>query len=137
MFNDKYAHRASASKTMCSAYSRLAKSIKKKYKPKSILEIGSNDGVFIRHFMKIRNVGVEPCKNLARITNKMKIKTYDEFWTMSLSKKIVKQNKFFDIIYSANTISHIHNLYEAFKAVNNTLMIMEYLYLKIHHLQKY
>ena len=43
MFNDKYAHRASASKTMCSAYSRLAKSIKKKYKPKSILEIGSND----------------------------------------------------------------------------------------------
>ena len=51
----------------------------------------------------------------------MKIKTYDEFWTMSLSKKIVKQNKFFDIIYSANTISHIHNLYEAFKAVNNTL----------------
>ena len=121
MFNDKYAHRASASETMRSAYSKLAKSIKKKYKPKSILEIGSNDGVFIRHFMKIKSVGVEPCKNLARITNKMKIKTYDEFWTMSLSKKIVKQNKFFDIIYSANTISHIHNLYEAFKAVNNTL----------------
>ena len=121
MFNDKYAHRASASETMRSAYSKLAKSIKKKYKPKSILEIGSNDGVFIRHFMKIKSVGVEPCKNLARITNKMKIKTYDEFWTMSLSKKIVKQNKFFDIIYSANTISHIHNLYEAFEAVNNTL----------------
>ena len=75
----------------------------------------------LRHFMKIKNVGVEPCKNLAQITNKMKIKTYDEFWTMKLSKKIVKQNKFFDIIYSANTISHIHNLYEAFKAVNNTL----------------
>ena len=66
MFNDKYAHRASASETMRSAYSKLAKSIKKKYKPKSILEIGSNDGVFIRHFMKIKSVGVEPCKNLAQ-----------------------------------------------------------------------
>ena len=29
MFNDKYAHRASASETMRSAYSKLAKSIKK------------------------------------------------------------------------------------------------------------
>jgi len=121
MFNDKYAHRASASKTMRLAYSKLAKSIKKKYKPKSVLEIGSNDGVFIKHFKKITNIGVEPCKNLASITNGMKIKTYDDFWTMSLSKKIVKQNKLFDIIYSANTISHIHNLNETFKAVHNSL----------------
>jgi len=121
MFNDKYAHRASASKTMRLAYSKLAKSIKKKFKPKSILEIGSNDGVFIKHFNKINNIGVEPCKNLARITNKMKIKTYDEFWNMSLSKKIMKHNKFFDVIYSANTISHIHNLDETFQAVKNSL----------------
>ena len=121
MFNDKYAHRASASKTMRLAYSKLAKSIEKKFKPKSILEIGSNDGVFIKHFNKINNIGVEPCKNLARITNKMKIKTYDEFWNMSLSKKIMKHNKYFDVIYSANTISHIHNLDETFQAVKNSL----------------
>ena len=121
MFNDKYAHRASASKTMCLAYSKLAKTIKKKYKPKSVLEIGSNDGVFIKHFKKITNIGVEPCKNLARITNRMKIKTYDDFWTLSLSKKIVKKNNLFDVIYSANTISHIHNLNETFKAVHNSL----------------
>ena len=121
MFNDKYAHRASASKTMRLAYSKLAKSIEKKFKPKSILEIGSNDGVFIKHFNKINNIGVEPCKNLARITNKMKIKTYDEFWNMSLSKKITKHNKYFDVIYSANTISHIHNLDETFQAVKNSL----------------
>jgi SAM-dependent methyltransferase len=121
MFNDKYAHRASASKTMCLAYSKLAKSISRKYKPKSILEIGSNDGVFIKHFKRINNIGVEPCKNLARITNKMKIKTYDEFWTMKLSKKITRQNKLFDVIYSANTVSHIHDLNETFEAINNSL----------------
>ena len=55
MFNEKYAHRASASKTMSLAYSTLAKSIKTRFKPKSILEIGSNDGVFIKHFKKIKN----------------------------------------------------------------------------------
>ena len=121
MFNEKYAHRASASKTMQLAYAKLAKLIKKKYKPKSILEIGSNDGVFIKHFKDINNLGVEPCKNLAHITRQMGIKTYDNFWTYKLSEKIIKRNKRFDVIYSANTISHIHNLDETFRAINNSL----------------
>ncbi len=121
MFNNKYAHRASASVTMRHAYEDLAKKIKKKFKPKSILEIGSNDGVFIKHFSKIKNIGVEPCKNLANITSKMKIKTYDKFWTMHLSNQISKEHGKFDVIYSANTISHIHNLEETFKAIENLL----------------
>ena len=70
MFNNSYAHRASASITMRQAYANLAKKIKKKYNPRSILEIGSNDGVFIKHFSKIQNIGVEPCKNLAKILKK-------------------------------------------------------------------
>ena len=121
MFNKKYAHRASESKTMSLAYSDLAKSIKNKFKPKSILEIGSNDGVFIKHFKKIKNLGVEPCKNLARITKQAGLKTYDEFWTQKIAKKIVNQNGKVDVIYSANTISHIHNLNETFKAIDYTL----------------
>ncbi len=40
MFNDTYAHRASASMTMQNAYNKLAEKIKKKYNPKKILEIG-------------------------------------------------------------------------------------------------
>ena len=121
MFNDKYAHRASASITMQKAYKHLAYKIKKKIKPKSILEIGSNDGVFIKYFSNINNVGVEPCKNLADLTSKMKIKTYDKFWTFQLSNKILSKHGKFDIIYSANTISHIHNLNETFKAIENSL----------------
>ena len=121
MFNERYAHRASASKTMSLAYSKLAKSIKKRFKPKSILEIGSNDGVFIKHFKKIKNLGVEPCKNLASITKQAGLKTYDEFWTQKIAKKIVNQNGKVDVIYSANTISHIHNLNETFKAIDYTL----------------
>ena len=121
MFNEKYAHRASASITMRKAYKNLAKKIKKKFNPKSILEIGSNDGVFIKHFNDIKCIGVEPCKNLAIITNKLKIKTYDKFWSIKLSNEIISKNGKFDIIYSANTISHIHNLNEAFMAISNSL----------------
>ena len=52
MFNDKYAHRASMSKTMLDSFKKLAKDLEKKFKPNKILEIGSNDGVFIRNFDK-------------------------------------------------------------------------------------
>ncbi|MDC0402526.1 class I SAM-dependent methyltransferase [Candidatus Pelagibacter sp.] len=121
MFNEKYAHRASASLTMRVAYKNLANKIKKKFNPKSILEIGSNDGVFIKHFSDIKNIGVEPCKNLAVITNKLKIKTYDKFWSIKLSDKIINENRKFDVIYSANTISHIHDLEETFLAISNSL----------------
>lgn len=130
MFNNKYAHRASASKTMRLAYKYLAKSLQKKYKPSSILEIGSNDGCFLQHFNKIKNIGVEPCKNLAEITKRMNIKTYPNFWTKKLAKKISNEQGQFDIIYSANTISHIHNLNETFQAIEiclkkNGIFILE------------
>tara|TARA_B100000700_G_scaffold317932_1_gene410171 strand:- start:2401 stop:3582 length:1182 start_codon:yes stop_codon:yes gene_type:complete len=121
MFNENYAHRASMSKTMQKAYKELSNSIKKKFNPNSILEIGSNDGVFLKNFSENIVIGVEPCKNLAGITNSMKIKTFPEFWTLKLSDKIIKEYGNFDFIYSANTISHIHNLEETFLAIEKTL----------------
>ena len=120
MFNNKYAHRASASKTMQAAYKKLASKLKEKFKPNSILEIGSNDGVFIKHFTNIKNVGVEPCKNLAEIT-KNKFRTYPNFWNKKLSKKILKEYPKIDLIFSANTISHIPNLKETFEAILNVI----------------
>ena len=52
MFNDKYAHRASESKTMREAFKNTARRLFKRFKPKQIMEIGSNDGVFLKNFDK-------------------------------------------------------------------------------------
>ena len=120
-YTDKYAHRASESKTMKLAFKKTANKLNKKFKPDLIMEIGSNDGVFLRNFPPNKVVAVEPCKNLANITKK-KFKTYPEFWNLKLSKKIINyRNKKFDLIFSANTISHIPNIKETFLAINNTL----------------
>ncbi len=121
MFNDTYAHRASMSITMQKAYKDLSMKIKKRFNPKSVLEIGSNDGIFLKNFNEANTIGVEPCKNLAEITNSMNIKTFDEYWTMALSKKIINQFGNFNLIYSANTISHIHDLNETFLAISEVL----------------
>ena len=119
-YTDNYAHRASESLTMRSAFKKTAKKLKKRFNPRVILEIGSNDGVFIKNFDKSKVIAVEPCKNLADLTKKQ-FKTYPNFWNKKLAKKIFSNSKKADLIFSANTISHIPNLNETFKAINLSL----------------
>jgi methylation protein EvaC len=119
-YTDKYAHRASESITMRSAFKKIANKLNKKYSPKIVMEIGSNDGVFIRNFSKKKVLAVEPCKNLANLT-KIKYKTFPDFWNKRLAKKIFLKSKKADLIFSANTISHIPNLKETFDAINLSL----------------
>ena len=120
MFNNDYPYKSSESKTMQKSFKELAKKIKKHFKPNFIIEIGSNDGVFLKNFKKKTIVGVEPCDNLAKITKNKNYITYSEYWSLKLAKKITK-NKKADLIYSANTLSHIKNLDEIFKAINFSL----------------
>ena len=120
-YTNKYAHRASESKTMREAFKNTAHKLFKRFKPKQIMEIGSNDGVFLKNFNKNKVIAVEPCKNLAQLTKKM-FKTYPDFWNLKLSKKIIsKEKKRIDLIFSANTISHIPNLRDTFLGINNIL----------------
>ncbi len=93
MFNENYPYKSSESQTMRKSFRDLAKSIKKKFEPKLILEIGSNDGAFIKNFKKTKIIGVEPCKNLAQITKKKGYKTYSEYWGTNLAKKVSKKKK--------------------------------------------
>ena len=64
-YTETYAHRASESKTMREAFRSIAKKFQKKFKPNLSMEIGSNDGVFIRNFNK-KDV-------IARIKNILKL----------------------------------------------------------------
>ena len=119
-YTDKYAHRASESITMRKAFAKIAKKLNQKYSPKIIMEIGSNDGVFIKNFKKDKVIAIEPCKNLADLTKK-KYKTYPNFWNKKLANKIFLKSQKADIIFSANTISHIPNLKETFDAIEFSL----------------
>ncbi len=119
-YTDKYAHRASESQTMRMAFKKTALLLQKKFKPKIIMEIGSNDGVFLKNFPKRKVIAVEPCKNLAELTKKS-FKTYPNFWNNKLSKKISKKYSKIDLIFSANTISHIPDLKETFQGIFNII----------------
>jgi len=121
MFNDSYAHRASMSKTMLASFKKIAESLKARFNPKLTLEIGSNDGVFIRNFNVDEVIAVEPCGNLAELTNKMGYKTYTDFWDQKTAEQIVNSYGKVDVVFSANTICHIEDLNELINAIDLVL----------------
>ena len=121
MFNDDYKYTTSLSTPMVNHFKETAEMLKKKFKPKKVLEIGSNDGPFICNFPKEDSICVEPCDNFARVTADMGYITSTEFWTTELSDKIKDSNGYVDLIYSANCVCHIQDLDDAFKAVKNLL----------------
>ena len=94
------------------AAKKYVKEFKLKPKKSYIIDIGSNDGVALKPFKELgfKNIlGVEPAKNLAKLANKHKIKTFNGF----LDKKNIKNiKKNADLILASNVFAHSDNLKE-------------------------
>ena len=60
---------------------------KKKIKKISILEIGCNDGVFLENFKNSTHLGVEPSKNVYKLSKKRKLNVDNSFFNYEYIKK--------------------------------------------------
>jgi len=117
MFNDSYVYHSSLSKTMREHFSSVAKSLKEEFSPKVILEIGSNDGVFLKHFSKSNAMSIEPCGNFADLTREMGYNTLSCFWDNDSAEEVLRQRGEQDLIYAANCMCHIQDVENAFKNI--------------------
>ena len=94
------------------ATKKYVKDFKLNKKNSYIIDIGSNDGVALKPlkdlgFKKI--LGIEPAKNLAKLANKNKIKTFNGFLLKSNLSKIKKNA---DLILASNVFAHSDKLKE-------------------------
>ena len=121
MFNDSYVYYSSNSKTMQKHFRDYANILKEEFSPKQVMEIGSNDGVFIKNFSSDTTVAIEPCGNFAKITNSAGYKTYDKFWNLEVAEQIIQNHGKRDLISSSNCVCHMQNLDEAFSAIEKCL----------------
>ena len=115
MFSN-YLYLSSTSKTFVKHFETAAekyiKEFKLSHKNSYIIDVGSNDGVALKPFKdkKYKNIlGIEPAKNLAKLANKNKIKTFNGFLEM---KNISKIKKNADLILASNVFAHSDNLKE-------------------------
>ena len=121
MFNSNYVYDSSRSITMLKHFESAAINLQRRFNPQKTLEIGSNSGIFIKHFPNDKSIAVEPCDNFAELTNKMSIKTYADYWNQETCEKILSKHGKMDLVFSSNTISHVQNLNETLQSIKNIL----------------
>ena len=115
MFSN-YLYTSSTSKVFrnhfVNAANKYFKDLKLNKKKSYIIDIGSNDGVALKPFLDLgfkKVLGIEPAKNLAKLANKNKIKTFNGFLEKKNLKKIKKNA---DLILASNVFAHSDKLRE-------------------------
>lgn len=101
-----------------------------------VVEIGCNDGVMLKTLSSagIRHLGVDPATSAADVARAQGIAVRTDFFDESTAGQIRDQHGPANIIYSANTISHISDLESIFRGIDlllapDGLLIIEDRYL--------
>ena len=115
MFNDNYAYLASTSQVMKNHWKELGDKLikeKKLEKGSFVVEVGSNDGIFLENISKkeIPHLGIDASKNVCDIAEKKGVKTLNGFFGVSIADEIVSKHGKADIILSTNTMHHIEDI---------------------------
>lgn len=112
-----YLYLSSTTQKFKNHFNQLANKIYKELnltKNSFLVDIGSNDGVFLEPVSKlgIKCVGVDPAKNVAKIANKNKLKTYVSYFDKKMVNKIIKEHGKADVVTAFNVFAHSDNLKE-------------------------
>ena len=126
MFNENYPFFTSSSKHMIEHFKSYANFVRKYLNTNSkLIEIGSNDGTFLKNFSNNSNniIGFEPSKNVAELAQKNKVPTINNFFN---TKTIANINEYLgntDLICASNVICHIPDLNDLIKSVDMLLSL--------------
>ena len=124
MFSN-YLYKTNTSKKNFLHFKSYANEIKKMFKNRNtkILDIASNDGTFLNFFEKKKffRLGIDPAKNLKKLSLKKGITQIDDFFTMKKSENIKKKYGKFDIITANHVCAHVEDLNDFFNGVQNLL----------------
>ena len=113
MFHSDYAFHSGTSQAMARHFASTAAELIEREMLVSgqsfVVELGSNDGIFLRNFVQagIRNLGVEPARGVAAISEELGVQTLNEFFSSELAENIVGDHGNASLVYAANVMCHI------------------------------
>ena len=119
---DNYLYTSSTSMSFQKHFDDLAKELISKYTLTSnstVLDIGSNDGVFLKPLKNnnIDVVGVEPAKNLSDLANTNDLYTINSYFDNSVVSIIKEKYEKIDLVTAFNVFAHSDHLKEITKNV--------------------
>lgn len=95
-----------------------------------IVEIGSNDGIFLQNFLKnkfVKHLGFEPSKNVFDVAKSKGINCVNEFFDSKSATNYKESFGMVDVIYAANAFCHIPNMIDVLNGINIILKENGYL----------
>jgi methylation protein EvaC len=116
MFHENYAFFSSTSKKMGEHFEKMAENYMSHFIPDPkdafVVELGSNDGIMLRHFAKKRipHLGIEPSSNVAAVARQNGVNTISEFFGEETARRVYGEYGQADIITAANVMCHIPDL---------------------------
>jgi methylation protein EvaC len=116
MFHEEYAFFSGTSKKMAQHFEKKAndhiKNFIKDPKKSFVVELGSNDGIMLKHFAAkgIPHLGIEPSANVAAVAKENGVETLVAFFGEETARKVAKSHGQADIISAANVMCHIPDL---------------------------
>ena len=105
-----YSFVTSPSKTMLSHFQLLLGDILTEQKPGSVVEIGSNDGLFLAFLNDhgyANMVGIDPAQNLATEANKLGIITINDFFGLAAAKAAREAAGTVDLVVARHCFCHM------------------------------
>ena len=125
--NEKYPFYTSSSEYMKIHFKKYADWVLRKYLKSNskLLEIGSNDGTFLKNFLKtnIDYLGFEPSSNVAKQAINNNIKTVNVFFNKENIQNLKNFINQTDVICAANVIAHIPDLKDLISSIDMLLTV--------------
>lgn len=101
-----------------------------------VLEIGSNDGAFIKSLLSngYKALGVDPASNITRPLIKKGLPIINDYFSENLASKIKTKYGQADCIYSFHTMAHIEDMQSVIRGIKIMLKKDGYLAFEVHYL---
>ena len=106
-------------------------------KPKSVVEIGSGDGIQLKEFYNLNYqtiLGIEPSSYLAKVSRSLGIEVVENIYDCRIEKLL--DHKTFDVCISSYTFDHMPNPKEYLETSYNIMSENSLLVIEIHDLDK-
>ena len=134
LFTD-YSFSSSTVLPLVKHFEDFAEWIVSKYKPRSVLEFGCNDGILLDPLKKlgIEVFGVDASPNIVQVAQKKGLDVTHAFFDFQFAKKHLMSNQKVDVISGSNAFAHNdkpETILEAAKSLlnNDGTLILEFMY---------
>jgi SAM-dependent methyltransferase len=103
-----------------------------------VVEIASNDGYMLQHFLNrgIPVLGIEPARNVAEAALKKSIPTLVKFFNEAAAQSLIAQNIKADLLLGNNVLAHVPNLNEFVRGMKMILKPQGVITMEFPHLAR-